>query len=78
MMKGTSIRKPLRIGLCYDLKSDYLAAGFAPHEVMELDEEETAVIERMLELGVTPVYRVRNAAPAGTAIMPFSPSAIST
>lgn len=31
----------LRIGLCYDLKSDYLAAGFAPHEVMEFDEEET-------------------------------------
>lgn len=33
--------KSLRIGLCYDLKSDYLAAGFAPHEVMEFDEEET-------------------------------------
>lgn len=31
----------LRIGLCYDLKSDYLAAGFAPHDVMEFDEEET-------------------------------------
>lgn len=33
--------RPLRIGLCYDLKSDYLAAGFAPHEVMEFDEEVT-------------------------------------
>ena len=33
--------KPLRIALCYDLKSDYLAAGFAPHEVMEFDEEVT-------------------------------------
>lgn len=33
--------RPLRIGLCYDLKSDYLAAGFAPAEVMEFDEEET-------------------------------------
>jgi D-alanine-D-alanine ligase len=33
--------KPLRIGLCYDLKSDYLAAGFEPHEVMEFDEEVT-------------------------------------
>ncbi|MES1241837.1 MAG: D-alanine--D-alanine ligase [Acidobacteriota bacterium] len=33
--------KGLRIGLCYDLKSDYLAAGFAPHDVMEFDEEAT-------------------------------------
>src|SRR3954465_13222710 len=33
--------KPLRIALCYDLKSDYLAAGFAPEDVMEFDEEET-------------------------------------
>ncbi len=32
---------PLRIGLCYDLKPDYLAAGFAPEDVMEFDEEET-------------------------------------
>lgn len=31
----------LRIGLCYDLKSDYLAAGFPPEDVMEFDEEET-------------------------------------
>lgn len=41
--------RPLRIGLCYDLKSDYLAAGFAPHEVMEFDEEGTiAGIEEAL------------------------------
>src|SRR4029077_12592538 len=33
--------RPLRIALCYDLKSDYLAAGFAPADVMEFDEEET-------------------------------------
>lgn len=33
--------RPLRIGLCYDLKSDYLAAGFPPEDVMEFDEEET-------------------------------------
>ena len=33
--------RPLRIALCYDLKSDYLAAGFAPEEVMEFDDEET-------------------------------------
>ena len=35
--------RPLRIALCYDLKSDYLAAGFAPEDVMEFDEEETVV-----------------------------------
>jgi D-alanine-D-alanine ligase len=33
--------RPLRIALCYDLKPDYLAAGFAPADVMEFDEEET-------------------------------------
>ncbi|HEY0514463.1 MAG TPA: D-alanine--D-alanine ligase [Thermoanaerobaculia bacterium] len=33
--------RPLRIALCYDLKSDYLTAGFAPEDVMEFDEEET-------------------------------------
>jgi D-alanine-D-alanine ligase len=33
--------KNLRIALCYDLKSDYLAAGFGPEEVMEFDDEET-------------------------------------
>jgi D-alanine-D-alanine ligase len=33
--------RPLRIGLCYDLKEDYLAAGFSPEQVMEFDEEET-------------------------------------
>jgi D-alanine-D-alanine ligase len=36
-----SQRRPLRIGLCYDLKGDYLAAGFSPEEVMEFDDEET-------------------------------------
>lgn len=41
--------KPLRIGICYDLKSDHLAEGLAPHEVLEFDEEETiAGIERAL------------------------------
>jgi D-alanine-D-alanine ligase len=33
--------RPLAIALCYDLKADYLAAGFAPADVMEFDEEET-------------------------------------
>lgn len=45
--------RPWRIGLCYDLKSDYLAAGFAPHEVMELDEEITiaGITEALRGLG---------------------------
>ena len=45
--------KPLRIGLCYDSKPDYLAAGFAPHEVMEFDEEETVseIAEALRGLG---------------------------
>lgn len=33
--------KPLRIGLCYDLRDDYLAEGLTAEEVMELDDEET-------------------------------------
>ena len=45
--------KTLRIGLTYDHKEDYLAAGFSPEEVMEFDGEETIVgLERSLrELG---------------------------
>ncbi|HVR06543.1 MAG TPA: D-alanine--D-alanine ligase [Thermoanaerobaculia bacterium] len=31
----------LRIALAYDLKSDYLAAGFSPEAVMEFDDEAT-------------------------------------
>ena len=48
--------RPLRIALCYDLKSDYLAAGFAPADVMEFDEEETvAALEGALrQLGHHP------------------------
>ena len=33
--------RPLRIALAYDLKSDYLAAGFSPEAVMEFDDEAT-------------------------------------
>jgi D-alanine-D-alanine ligase len=33
--------RPLQIGLCYDLKTDYLTAGFTAEQVMELDDEET-------------------------------------
>src|SRR5436305_1613416 len=45
--------KTLRIGLTYDHKEDYLAAGFSQEEVMEFDGEETiAGLERSLgELG---------------------------
>ncbi len=31
----------LSIGLCYDLKEDYLSAGFAAEDVLEFDSEET-------------------------------------
>ncbi len=31
----------LSIGLCYDHKEEYLAAGFSPLEVMEFDDEDT-------------------------------------
>lgn len=49
----------LRIGLCYDLKSNYLAAGFAPHDVMEFDEEDTiaGIAEALTGLG-HPVDRI--------------------
>ena len=45
--------KPLAIALSYDLKSDYLAAGFSPGEVMEFDEQETvdALAGALEELG---------------------------
>ncbi|MEH1853012.1 MAG: D-alanine--D-alanine ligase [Nostoc sp.] len=33
----------LFIGLCYDLKVDYLKAGFSASEVMEFDDEETII-----------------------------------
>jgi D-alanine-D-alanine ligase len=33
----------LFIGLCYDLKEDYLKAGFSASEVMEFDDEETII-----------------------------------
>lgn len=45
--------RPLRIALCYDLKSDYLAAGYEPADVMEFDEEETvaALAAALQQLG---------------------------
>jgi D-alanine-D-alanine ligase len=33
--------RPLRVALAYDLKTDYLAAGFSPEAVMEFDDEAT-------------------------------------
>ncbi|MBD2518653.1 D-alanine--D-alanine ligase [Nostoc sp. FACHB-973] len=43
----------LFIGLCYDLKTDYLKSGFSAEEVMEFDDEETIIgLEKALfELG---------------------------
>ena len=53
MASGT---RSLRIGLCYDLKGDYLAVGFSPEEVMEFDEEETvaALAGSLASLGHQP------------------------
>jgi D-alanine-D-alanine ligase len=49
----------LRLGLCYDLKADYLAAGFAPADVMEFDEEETvAALAAALEANGHRVERI--------------------
>ena len=33
--------RPLQLGLVYDCKEEYLAAGAAPHEVMEFDSRQT-------------------------------------
>lgn len=51
-----SERRSLRIGLCYDLKEDYLAAGFSPEAVMEFDEEETvaALVSGLTDQGHQP------------------------
>jgi len=48
--------RPLAVALCYDLKADYLAAGFAPADVMEFDEEETvaALAGALLAVGHRP------------------------
>jgi D-alanine-D-alanine ligase len=45
--------RSLRLALCYDLKADYLAAGYSPAEVMEFDEEDTvaALWETLAALG---------------------------
>src|SRR3954469_23152309 len=60
--------KPLRIALCYDLKSDSLAAGFAPADVMEFDEEETiAALEGALRPLGPPPDRVGGGGGSGSA-----------
>lgn len=33
----------LFIGLCYDLKTEYIKVGFSTTEVMEFDDEETII-----------------------------------
>ena len=44
---------PLTIGLVYDCKEDYLAAGFLPEDVLEFDPEETiaSLAAGLAELG---------------------------
>lgn len=46
----------LVIGLCYDLKADYLQAGFSTLEVMEFEEEETIISleTTLIDLGHQP------------------------
>jgi D-alanine-D-alanine ligase len=43
----------LTVGLCYDLKEDYLAAGFSPEAVLEFDSEDTVagLESALVELG---------------------------
>jgi D-alanine-D-alanine ligase len=43
----------LSVGLCYDLKEDYLEAGFAPDDVLEFDSEDTiaGLESALVELG---------------------------
>jgi D-alanine-D-alanine ligase len=49
----------VRIGLTYDLKSDYLALGFAEHQVAEFDSPETiAALESALRAGGHEVERI--------------------
>ena len=38
---NTKEKMTMKIGLTYDLRSDYLAAGFAEEETAEFDREET-------------------------------------
>ncbi len=47
----------LAVGLCYDLKEDYLRAGFAPEDVLEFDGEDTVagLAEALASLGHTVV-----------------------
>jgi D-alanine-D-alanine ligase len=48
--------RSLRIALAYDLKTDYLAAGFSPEAVMEFDDEATvqALDSALAEIGHRP------------------------
>ena len=46
----------MKIGLVYDLRSEYLAAGFPPADVAEFDSEETlnALVGALVHLGHQP------------------------
>ncbi len=52
-VRAAAPARPLRIGLAYDLKDDYLAAGHSALEVMEFDDEEViaGLAGAMAELG---------------------------
>lgn len=47
----------MRIGICYDLKSDYLAQGYSEEETAEFDAEVTidAIFDALVSLGWEPV-----------------------
>ena len=60
----------LSIGLCYDLKDDYLRDGFSPEDVLEFDSEETvAGLEARWPGSATP--------PSGSGAVASSPAASS-
>jgi len=51
----------LKVGLCYDLKQDYLKSGFSLTDVMEFDDEETIVgLENILFSLGNKVSRIGN------------------
>ncbi|MFN6497319.1 MAG: D-alanine--D-alanine ligase [Nostoc sp. DedQUE01] len=53
LLTGSYTLMGIFIGLCYDLKADYLQSGFNADEVMEFDDEETIIglEDALFELG---------------------------
>lgn len=52
----TDGHQPMRVGVTYDLRSDYLAAGYGEEETAEFDRGETidGIVEALVELGHQP------------------------